>query len=54
MTDTSQKFSALETLEGARIAIKEINTMLNELENKKQWWAFELGRFQKNRWHWIQ
>ena len=51
MTDKSQKFSRLDTLEGERNSIKEINALLNELEIKKQWWAFELGRFQKSRWH---
>jgi hypothetical protein len=51
MTDTSQKFSTLDSLEEERNAIKEINAMLNELEIKEQWWAFELGRFQKSKWH---
>jgi hypothetical protein len=51
MTDKSQKFPPLDTLEEDRNSIKEINAMLNELEIKKQWWAFELGRIQKSRWH---
>jgi hypothetical protein len=54
MTDPSQKFSALDTLEEGRVSIKEINLMINELEIKKQWWTFELGRFQKRGWHWSQ
>jgi hypothetical protein len=50
MTDTRQKFSTLDTLKEERNSIEEINAMLKELETKKQWWAFELGRFQKSRW----